>query len=354
MNGTPVAEPRRLNVRSRGRAQRFVVAVGDSWVSGVDYAELRAPNGDVGYAPLIVRPRRLGERRVAVVMPTNTWQAYNCRDADGDGIGDTWYAGWRLRTVDIDPPLPRPRRPAALPRLRPAVPALALVTGTAGRLASSDARPRARRRRRATLARAYDLIVFPGHHEYVTDARIRRRRALSEPRRQPHVPLGQQLLLAGRRAHGDASTRTATVARPRQARGGSHRRPVHRQRPREARGPVHRSRTRPRGHGSSTAPASSPVDRFGPFGIEIDATHQSRRRHTQVLAEIPHLFGPGLTAQMSYYETPAGAKVFAAGAFTIGGSALQGVVSQLLENLWARLGPELPEPEPPEPEPPSE
>ena len=32
-------------------------------------------------------------RRVAVVLPTNTWQAYNFRDEDGDGYGDTWYAG---------------------------------------------------------------------------------------------------------------------------------------------------------------------------------------------------------------------------------------------------------------------
>jgi hypothetical protein len=27
------------------------------------------------------------------VLPTNTWQAYNLYDADGDGWGDTWYAG---------------------------------------------------------------------------------------------------------------------------------------------------------------------------------------------------------------------------------------------------------------------
>ena len=26
-------------------------------------------------------------------MPTNTWQAYNFDDSDGDGWGDTWYAG---------------------------------------------------------------------------------------------------------------------------------------------------------------------------------------------------------------------------------------------------------------------
>jgi hypothetical protein len=57
-----------------------------------------------------------------------------------------------------------------------------------------------------------------------------------------------------------------------------------------------------------------------------------------VLAEIPNLFGPGRTAQMSYYETRAGAKVFAAGAFYL--TRLlpwDRPVSRLLENLWARL-----------------
>ncbi len=41
-----------------------------------------------------------------------------------------------------------------------------------------------------------------------------------------------------------------------------------------------------------------------------------------MLAEIPDLFGKGFTAQMTYYETPSGAKVFAAGAFTLAGSVL--------------------------------
>ena len=40
---------------------------------------------------------------------------------------------------------------------------------------------------------------------------------------------------------------------------------------------------------------------------------------------------------MSYYETPAGAKVFAAGTLDFGGSALTVPVAQMLENLWARL-----------------
>ena len=40
---------------------------------------------------------------------------------------------------------------------------------------------------------------------------------------------------------------------------------------------------------------------------------------------------------MTYYTTPRGAKVFAAGAINFGGSALWPVTSKLLENLWTEL-----------------
>ncbi len=48
-----------------------------------------------------------------------------------------------------------------------------------------------------------------------------------------------------------------------------------------------------------------------------------------------------MTAQMSYYETRAGAKVFAAGAFYFTRLIdLDPVVSRLVENLWARFAPD--------------
>jgi hypothetical protein len=40
---------------------------------------------------------------------------------------------------------------------------------------------------------------------------------------------------------------------------------------------------------------------------------------------------------MTYYETPAGAKVFAAGALNFAASVDEPAVSQMLDNLWARL-----------------
>lgn len=57
-----------------------------------------------------------------------------------------------------------------------------------------------------------------------------------------------------------------------------------------------------------------------------------------MLAEIPDLFGPRFTAQMTYYTTPAGAKVFAAGAFTLAGSVLSNpTIGRMLANLWSEL-----------------
>ena len=80
-----------------------------------------------------------------------------------------------------------------------------------------------------------------------------------------------------------------------------------------------------------------PGSRFASFGIEIDHTSAASPRGTRVFAEIPNLLGPGMTAQMTYYETRKGAKVFATGAFTLGGAALWPAASRVLENLWARL-----------------
>src|SRR5436190_1328620 len=49
-------------------------------------------------APFVVRPRSLGAHRVAVVLPTNTWQAYNFEDKD------SWYADPSVHTVDLSRP----------------------------------------------------------------------------------------------------------------------------------------------------------------------------------------------------------------------------------------------------------
>jgi hypothetical protein len=40
---------------------------------------------------------------------------------------------------------------------------------------------------------------------------------------------------------------------------------------------------------------------------------------------------------MTYYETARGARVFAAGAFTLAGNVYDRAVQRLLANLWRRL-----------------
>jgi hypothetical protein len=75
----------------------------------------------------------------------------------------------------------------------------------------------------------------------------------------------------------------------------------------------------------------------GGFGIEIDATTRRSPRGTIVLADVPNVYGPGYTAQMTYYETPAGAKVFAAGTLDFGGRARYRPISRMLSNLWTRM-----------------
>lgn len=88
--GEPVSEPRAVTTR-RGRRNDLHVRIGD-WPTGFYLARLTDAAGRFGYAPFVLRPRTLGESRVAVVLPTYTWQAYNFRDVDRNGVGDTWYA----------------------------------------------------------------------------------------------------------------------------------------------------------------------------------------------------------------------------------------------------------------------
>jgi hypothetical protein len=73
------------------------------------------------------------------------------------------------------------------------------------------------------------------------------------------------------------------------------------------------------------------------YGIEIDGVTAASPPGTQVLAEIPNLMGEGKTAQMTYYETPTGAKVFDAGAIDFAASLDDPVVGRLVENVWDRL-----------------
>ena len=189
------------------------------------------------------------------------------------------------------------------------------------------------------LAKAYDLVVYPGHSEYVTtheyDA-IERYRNLG----------GNLIFLSANNFFWHVAEQGQTITRDTQWRDLG--------RPEASLiGVQYLANDRGERQGLFTLLDPTPVawlwegtglvkgstlgEAVGGYGIEIDHTAPASPPGTIVLAEIPDLYGPGLTAQMSYYETAAGAKVFAAGTLDFGGSALTVPVAQMLENLWARL-----------------
>jgi hypothetical protein len=325
MNGVPVTSPAR-----RRAGNRLLIRVG-GWRTGVHFARVRARGGRVAYAPFVVRPRRIGLHRVAVVMPTNTWQAYNFRDDDGDGAADTWYADRSRRTLRMARPflnrgVPMRFRSYDLPFLH----WLAWNNRPVDYLAQSDLERMTSPR---GLRRAYDLIIFPGHHEYVTAREF----GLITAYRN----LGGNLMFLSANnfywrveRRGDRLNLIAMwreLGRPEAAlvgvqyvTYGSH-----------LRGPyvVRDTRRTPwLFQGTGLRKGSS----FGTFGIEIDRKTAASPRGTHVIAELRNGQGAGLAAQMTYY-TRGGAKVFAAGAFTLGGSATRPYGAKLLDNLWRHM-----------------
>jgi N,N-dimethylformamidase beta subunit-like, C-terminal len=89
IKGVAVGAPLAVDWTEHANAPAPVmVQLGSDWPSGVYAVRIDADDGRVGFAPLVVRPSAPQER-VAVVIPTSTWSAYNFYDADGDGWGDT-------------------------------------------------------------------------------------------------------------------------------------------------------------------------------------------------------------------------------------------------------------------------
>jgi hypothetical protein len=333
MQGVPVT-----TAVSTGRlrpARSLPVTVG-RWASGLYFARIEAPGGRVGFAPFVVRPRRPGTSHVAVVLPTYTWQAYNFRDDDADGRPDTWYASWRTRLVRLNRPflnrgVPPHFRRYDLPLLR----WLAATGRTVDVLSDGDLG--AARSGRA-LARAYELIVFPGHHEYVT----RREYDLVRGFRNAG---GNLLFLSANNFFWKVEVRRNVMrrvalwrrlGRPEAAligvqylandEGG-------RQEP----WVVRSTEAAPWLFAHTELAAGSA---FGSGGIEIDALAPSSPRGVKVVAEIRNLYGRGYTAQMTYYRTPSGAEVVAAGAFSLARSLWFPDVTQLMENLFVHLAEE--------------
>ena len=89
--------------------------------------------------------------------------------------------------------------------------------------------------------------------------------------------------------------------------------------------------------GTGLTDGSKLGDNVGGYGIEIDGTTDDSPEGTKVLALVPSLFGPGLHGEMSYYETAAGARVFAAGTLDFGGTIQLWPMRRVLDNLWRHM-----------------
>jgi hypothetical protein len=333
MRGTPMGPVTTIDwSRHRGTPATITVP-GGPWFSGVYAARLTTDDGRMGFAPIVIRPTTLGVVREAVIIPTNTWQAYNFYDEDGDGWGDTWYAGG---SPPVD--LRRPYRERGVPpRWRRYDVAfqrwLIWTSRTPDQLSDDDleAFPNG-----DELRRLYDLVVFPGHSEYMTQQAydvIERYRDLG----------GRLIFLSANNFFWKVSKQDHVIRRVKKFRDLG--------RP-EARvlGVQYRANDNGQKQGvyyvidAAAAPwlfagtglknGMTLGDSVGGYGIEIDSITPDSPPGTRVVALIPSLFGPGLHAEMAFYETPAGARVFSAGVLDFCGSVVFWPQRRLLDNVW--------------------
>jgi hypothetical protein len=331
--GTAVAPAVRLDWQRRGTAPH-VVQISQAGIpdSGLYFLRATASDGRVAYAPLILRPRTLGEHRVAVVLSTNTWQAYNFLDANGDGWGDSWYVGGATRAVDLR----RPYLDFGVPfRFRDWD--LSFIswlkrTGKDVDYLSDDDLERVRTG--DALRRAYDLVLFPGHEEYVSD------HVYDIVSRYRDVG-GRLMFLSANNffwkvTHDGPLLRRVqmwrALGRPEAALVGAQWVASNygsTQSPYEV-------------EGAGVAPWAFTGtglrngSAFGRYGIEIDARAPSSPPGTRVLARSARVIGAH-DAEMTYYETAAGARVFAAGVVNFAASITDPAVSRLVENVWSRV-----------------
>jgi hypothetical protein len=152
----PVARARALGWHSGAGIVRVRIGW---WASGVYFFRVRSALGQV-VAPVVVRPARLGQASVAVIVPTYTWQAYNRRG------GDTWYACGCVHTVDLSRPFLDGGVPYNFGQYdRNFFRWLARDDVRVDVLADSDLE---RIATGARLRRLYRMIVFESHSEYET------------------------------------------------------------------------------------------------------------------------------------------------------------------------------------------
>ena len=332
MWGVPVGPSKELDWR-RSKTHPVTLRLRIPYVqSGLYFERLTASDGRTGFAPFVVLPSEWGRSHVAVVFPSNTWQAYNHRDLDGDGWGDTWYAVHSVTHVDLTRPylhhgVPTRFRGYQLGFLRWLYQTDKHVEFFTDRELEALSGER--------LRRLYGLVVFLGHHEYMTehayDTVVRYRNLggdlifTSTTNFLYRVEVRGRWMI-GRRPWRDLGRPEAALIGVQYLSNdfGRH----------QGKYAVVGARTAPwafagTGMGNRT--------HFGHGGIEIDARAPASPPGTILLATMKNLQGPGRSAEMTYYAAPGGARVFASGTLNFAGTALEPRVSALLENVWKHL-----------------
>ena len=336
MVGLEMGEPVRIDWTGKRSTRQTITVQSGDWPSGLYAARLEAEDGGVGFAPFILRAATPSELRVAVVLPTNTWQAYNLYDADGDGWGDTWYAGGRPPVV-----LTRAYRDRGVPpRFRrydfPFLRFLEKTRREPDFLADDDLDAIATG---DDLRALYDLVVFPGHTEYVT--------AHAYDVVERYYALGGRLILLSANnffwkieREGQSIRRIAqwrTLGRPEARMLGIQYRANDDGRRQAPFVVLDREAAPWLFEGTELANGDYLGEEVGGFGIEIDMTTPLSPPGTKVLAIIPNLFGLGLNAEMAYHETDAGARVFSAGVLDFPAVLYTPQGMKLLDNLWRHM-----------------
>ena len=324
------------HIRFRHTGANLVRVRLGAWTSGLYFARLTTTTGDEAtFAPFILRPDVWGRSRVAVVLPTYSWQAYNFFDEAKDGHGDSWYVDHRRQHVQLGRPfLTQGKPPHYRTQQRGFLRFLVHAGHQADYISDEDLEKVATG---DDLAQRYDLIIFSGHEEYVTQHIY--------DVTQRYRDLGGNLAFLSAdnffwRVDRDRLDRIWRVklwrdlGRPEAAligvqysgndRGG-HAQPYVIQN-RETASWLFNGLDIPDGATLGTVK----------YGIEFDKTAPESPPGTEVLASVdPGLKGGAVIGQMTYYELN-GAKVFAAGTLGFGGSD-NPLAAVLFKNLWNHL-----------------
>ena len=157
---------RRLVARTATHPPRSSVVRPGDWPSGLYFLRITAADGRVGYAPFIVRPRTLGSTASPSCSRRRRGRPTTSRTRTATAGATRWYVSGRERSVDLT----RPFLDFGLPfRFHDWDLTFLTWLQQTGKqvdflsdqdldaIASGD-----------ELARNYDLVVFPGHEEYVT------------------------------------------------------------------------------------------------------------------------------------------------------------------------------------------